>query len=246
MAVVGAKAREWLSGILAAAAGELPQPIGMQPPIGDGQLERTEIRQPFKHLAQALGRSDLRSFAEPTQAGARAQLRVDLEHAIQAQALLSTERLQQQALDAALGQVLHRPDEALQGGHAWRDDLLGPQAFNGCLDQWQRAITLERQRQELTPEHAQLWPAAVLEPELAPQLVEVLEDGVVAFAILFEDGWVDANLLRDVLDHPRWDVGHIGERAAGEPEEAELDGEAEAIGCSTVALNDAQVAARVR
>jgi hypothetical protein len=74
----------------------------------------------------------------------------------------------------------------------------------------------------------------------------VLEDGVVAFAILLEDGWIGANLLRDVLDHPRWDVGHIGERAAGEPKEAELDGEAEAIGCSTVALNDAQVAARVR
>ena len=38
-----------------------------------------------------------------------------------------------------------------------------------------RTVALKRQREQLTSERVQLWPAAVLEAELATQLVQVLK-----------------------------------------------------------------------
>ena len=71
----------------------------------------------------------------------------------------------------------------------------------------------------------ELWPAAILKPELTAQFVEVLEDGVVALAVLLEDGWIDVNLLGDVRDDTLSYLGHIGERAARKSEHAEMAGE---------------------
>jgi Aldo/keto reductase family len=38
---------------------------------------------------------------------------------------------------------------------------------------------------------------------------------VLSFAVVLEGSRVDADLLRDVLDHTRGDLGHIGQRAPG-------------------------------
>ncbi|MDQ6675437.1 MAG: hypothetical protein M3069_32705 [Chloroflexota bacterium] len=97
-----------------------------------------------------------------------------------------------------LRQTLHRPNETLERLHTWRNDLLGSQPLNGGLDERQGAVAFERQREQLTSERVQLWPAAVLEAELATQFVQVLEDGVVALAVLLEDVGVNTDLLRDV------------------------------------------------
>ena len=74
----------------------------------------------------------------------------------------------------------------------------------------------------------------------------MLEDGVVALAVLLEDGWIDVNLLGDVLDDTLRYLGHVGERAAGKSEQAEVDGEAQTIGGSTMATDDLEVAGRQR
>ena len=87
-----------------------------------------------------------------------------------------------------------------------------------------------------------MWPAAILKAELAAQLVEVLEDGVVAFAVLREDSWVPSTCWGDVLDDALWDLRHVCQRAAGKPEDPEVHGEPQPIGGSTVTTNDFEVA----
>ncbi|MDQ6669430.1 MAG: hypothetical protein M3069_01470, partial [Chloroflexota bacterium] len=72
---------------------------------------------------------------------------------------------------------------------------MGSQPLNGGLDERQGAVAFERQREQLTSERVQLRPAAVLEGELATQFVQVLEDGVVALAVLLEDVGVNTDLL---------------------------------------------------
>jgi hypothetical protein len=74
----------------------------------------------------------------------------------------------------------------------------------------------------------------------------MLEDRVVALTILFEDARIDAKLLSDVLDNPRRHFGYVGQRAAGKSEHSEMDGEAQPVGGSTMAIDDVQVAARQR
>ena len=63
VALVVGEPTERLRGILAATAGELAQPVGMQVFVRCGQLERMEEGEAVEHLAQALGRRDLRGLA---------------------------------------------------------------------------------------------------------------------------------------------------------------------------------------
>jgi hypothetical protein len=111
---------------------------------------------------------------KPAQTGPRPQLGVDLDQLMQPRALVDRQRVQKPVFHAALGQTLHTADETLQRGDARRDDLLGPQALDAGLDQWQRSIVFQRQRHQLLAKGVRLWPAAVLETKLAAQLVEVL------------------------------------------------------------------------
>jgi len=244
--LVGGEPSQRLRGVLAATAGELAQPVGVQTPIGSRQLERAHVGAAVEHLAQALGRRDLRCLAQPAQTCPRPQLGVDLDQLIQPRALVNRQWVQKPVFHAALGQTLHTPDETLQRGHAGRDDLLGPQALDAGLDQWQRPIAFQRQWQQLLAKGVQLWPAAVLETKLAAQLVEVLEDGVVALAVLLEDGWIDVNLLGDVLDDTLGYLGHVSKGAAGESEQSEMDSEAETVGGSTMPTDDLEITGRQR
>jgi hypothetical protein len=91
-----------------------------------------------------------------------------------------------------------------------------------------------------------VWPTAVPEAKLAPELVEVLEDRVVTLAIVLERVWICADLLGDVLHHARGDLGHVGQRTARKSEQPELNREAQAIGGATMTINDLEVACRER
>jgi hypothetical protein len=71
VALVGGEPSQWLSGVLTAACGELPQPVRVQPPVGRGQVEPPKIGESIEHLAQALGRGELWRLAQPAQTGSR-------------------------------------------------------------------------------------------------------------------------------------------------------------------------------
>jgi hypothetical protein len=72
----------------------------------------------------------------------------------------------------------------------------------------------------------------------------VLEDGVLALAVLLEDVGIDADLLGDVLDDPRRHLGHVSERATRESEQSEAHCKAQTVDWSTVTIDDPQVAIR--
>jgi hypothetical protein len=69
----------------------------------------------------------------------------------------------------------------------------------------------------------------------------MFENRVVALAVVLEDGWIDADLLGDVADDTLRYLCDVGKRAAGKPEQAEVNGEAQTIGGSTMATDDLEV-----
>jgi hypothetical protein len=83
VALVDAEARQWLRGIPPAPAGQLPQPVGMQPPIARGDLQPADVRQPVEDLAEAAqarrlgdqaGRSQRRALVPDRRGGGIANL----------------------------------------------------------------------------------------------------------------------------------------------------------------------------
>jgi hypothetical protein len=99
----------------------------------------------------------------------------------------------------------------LEHGDARCNDPLRSQALNGGLDQWQRAITFEHQREQVSAEGMQLWPTAIGESELAAQLVQVLENRVLALAVVFEDIGIEQLAAQSSSSNGiAIDVDHVG------------------------------------
>src|SRR5438128_9096808 len=76
----------------------------------------------------------------------------------------------------------------------------------------------------------------------AHQMGEVAQEA----AVLLEDGWIDVNLLGDVLDDTLRYLGHISKGAAGESGQSEMDSEAETVGGSTMPTDDLKITGRQR
>ncbi len=222
-------------------AGQLEQAVLVDVPAQDfGQVHQLKCLQPLDVLKHVPRVGFQRCLAQPGQPG-DAAAGLELQQLVQLGPMRVRERFNQGAVDPPIG-----PRNGFRAGpvnHAQRrqDAPLLPQALQRLTGQQQALVGLLGQFGQLTHQGAEVGQAERGQLQVGAQLQGVLATGHVALAVLCPARRIGLDLLGHPQDDRLGQLAVSAQRVAGVAQQAELHGEAEAVGVAAPLTDQRQV-----